>query len=113
MALVDDGKNRIRDLLADDLDKGQWGTGTTPVADSDTGLETAVSATNLALTTSKTDKQILMDHNLNNATGNGNSLTEFGITLNSGTDFLSRVVIDGLTKQNTEQWQTTTIVFIE
>lgn len=113
MVLLTDGKNRIRDLINSDLNNGQWGTGVTAALPSDTGLETAVAATSKAVTSTTADKQITIDHNLPSTDGNGSTLSEFVINLNAGTDFLSRIVITGLAKQSTEQWQTTTILFIE
>ena len=113
MAVVDDGKNRIRDLISDDIHKGQWGTGTTPVTAADTAVEDGVTATLLAVTQSKTDRQIIMDHNLGKLVANGESLGNFVITMNSGTDLLLREAVTSFTKQNTEQWQTSVVLFIE
>ena len=113
MVLLNDGKNRIRDLIDSDLNNGQWGTGTTAATPDDTGLETPVAATAKAVTTTLTDKQITIDHNLPSTDGNGNTLSEFIIDQNSGTDTLLRNVVTGLSKESTEQWQTSIILFID
>lgn len=113
MVLLNDGKNRIRDLINADLNNGQWGTGTTAATPDDTALETPVAATAIAVTTALTDKQITIDYNLPSTLGNGSTLSEFMIDLNSGTDKLNHVVVPGLDKEATEQWQTSVILFIE
>lgn len=111
--LLKAGKNRIRDLIGTDASYGVWGTGTTAVTESDTALTTSVTASSAAISVSKTDKQVLIDHNLDANTAVGSTLTEFIIELNSASNPLLKKVLSGLTKLSTEQWQTTCGVFIE
>lgn len=111
--ILQNGKNRTRDLINTDLTNGLWGTGTTAVTESDTALTTAVSATSASVNTSKTDKQILIDHTVDANTANGSTLSEILVEMNSASNPLMMVVLSGLTKLSTEQWTTTLGIFIE
>lgn len=113
MVLLNNGKNRIRDQIVTDLEEGQVGTGTTAETPDDTGLETPLASTNFSLTTTKTDKQVSLDYVLPSTSGNGNTLTEYAITVNGGATGLTHTVFEGLAKQNTEEWQIITILTIE
>ena len=98
MVIVNNGVNRVRDLLYADLYRGKLGTNDTAPAESDTDLVVGESTTYLAFdTTSYSDKQITMNYLLNSALGNsiafGGASTQFDITNPSGTTF--RYTFDG------------------
>jgi hypothetical protein len=107
------GRNRQRDLVAADLTEGQFGTGTTSPQSTDTALETAVTGTNKTLSVTKADKQIAISHNLTNTEGNGNTLSEYVITMNTGSTLLTRDLIAGTTKNASKNFQTTVLIFFE
>jgi len=50
MTILDEGLNKVRDLLNTNVTKGQNGTGTGTADPEDTGLEIAVGTTKLNLT---------------------------------------------------------------
>jgi len=106
--ILRDGKNRIRDLIDADKYKGQMGEGTTAPTEDDASLETADSNTLFDLSSTLSDKQILLDYNCPTTTGSGTTYAEFEIQLNSGTDHLTRQTFAGLGKLSTEEWQIST-----
>lgn len=78
MTLTGEGLNKIRDMIYDDIDKGQLGTGGTASSESDTGLETADATTLLTLSSkTKTDKQIKFDYTLPSTGGTTTIYKEF------------------------------------
>tara|TARA_Y100000310_G_scaffold118525_1_gene117409 strand:- start:7067 stop:7405 length:339 start_codon:yes stop_codon:yes gene_type:complete len=111
--LVDQARNRVRDLIASDIYEGQFGTGTTAPQPTDTALETAVTGTNSSLSTTKFDKQLIFTHSLANTEGNGNTMTEFALTMNSGSTLLTRDIVDGTPKDITKSFQTSILIFVE
>ena len=112
MVLTTTGKNAIRDLMNTAKDYGEMGTGTTAPTPGDTGLVSAVSATQAALTSSTADKTLILDYTLNSTTGNGNTLTEFQNTISSGTN-LNRVTFAGIQKTSSIEVEVSTTIFIE
>lgn len=112
MVLLLEFKNRVRDLIDDDKYKGQLGTGTTAATEDDTGLETADATTLITLTSTTTDKHIVLDYTLPSTTGNGTTYREFELQFNSGNINGNRVVFTGLGKTNEEEWQISTIIHI-
>lgn len=108
MVFVNDGKNKIRDLLASDITHAQMGTGTTAESAADTALVSAVAATSLAVSLQTSDKQIVVDYNVPSTVGNGTDFTELGV-FNGSNVLFSRHVFSSLTKSSTEQWQISVI----
>ena len=98
MTILNEGLNRIRDLLFDDINKGQLGeSGTAPQA-SDTGLGTAVSSTLLAVDTkTKTDKQLKIDYILPSTGGTSTTFKEFELQRSTATTVnYDRIVFTGI-----------------
>lgn len=105
--IIDEGLNEIATRIASDITKGQWGTGTTAEAATDTGLETAVAATLLTLTAATASgNSAQFVHELSSALGNSNTLTEFELQFDDG-DSLNRTVGAGIAK--TSSFTMTTI----
>ena len=103
MVLLNEGLNKVRDVLSENLEKGQNGTGTTDAKQTDTGLETPVSATLLTLNSkSVSDKQVTVEHRLDSLTGNGSDFSELEIRFTNG-DSLNRIVHNPLTKDSNTQ----------
>ena len=78
MVVIDNGVNRVRDLLSSDIFKGQLGTDGTAPAETQTGLISAVGATLLAFDdTTTSDKQISTTYTLPQTVGNETILEIF------------------------------------
>ena len=100
--IVNEGMNKIRDLLNTNLTKGQNGTGTSTVSEGDTGLDVAVGSTLKTLTTNLGDRVLTTTHILNTTEGNGLSLTEFENQFDTG-ESLIRIRHTPITKDNTKE----------
>ncbi len=97
ITLLNEGLNKIRDLINADIDKGQLGTGTTASAPTDTGLETADATTLLALTSQTTaDKMIKFIYTLPNTGGTTTTYTEFELQESATPTNYDRIVFTGL-----------------
>ena len=102
MVILDEGLNKMRDLLNTNLTKGQNGTGTGTADEEDTGLETAIGETFLTLTKSKSDKILTTTHSLSTTVGNGNNFTEFENQFSTGESMI-RIRHTAISKTNTKQ----------
>ena len=97
MTLLIEGLNRIRDLIYDDIDKGQLGTGGTLSLDSDTGLETADATTLLTLSSkSKTNRTIKFDYTLPSTGGTTTTYKEFELQESATPTNYDRIVFTGV-----------------
>ena len=112
MTITTTGKNAVRDLLDTSKDYGQMGTDSTAPTEGDTGLGTAVAVTQQSLTSSTSDKQVVLSYELSSVTGNSNTYTEFENTISSGTNF-NRVTFAGIQKTSAIEIQVSTTVFIK
>ena len=111
--ILDDGINRIRDLVESDIGNCQSGTGTTAPTASDTGLETPDSNTLDTPTNTKTDKSIQVNFQIPSTTGATNAYSENEIQLNSGTDHLNRIVHTAITKGSNDEFNYITTIFFK
>ena len=105
MTMLIEGLNRIRDMIYDDVDKGQLGTGGTASAESDTGLETADSDSLLTLDSkTKSDKQIKFIYLLLSTGATTGTYKEFELQKSATPVNYDRIVFTGLsfTKNGTE-----------
>jgi len=59
------------------------------------------------------DKVLKISHTLNSVSGNYYELAEFTLSLNSGNSILNRQAHEITRKDNREEWQTTTLLYIE
>lgn len=98
MVVSDDGTNRIITLTVADIDDGRAGTGTTLPTVDDTDLETAVADTETDVDIVTVDKGFSVTHLVSSTQGNGSSLTEWQIRMNSEATQLHRVVTAAVTK---------------
>lgn len=101
MVLINIGRNRVRDLIRDNMTKGQSGTGTALVTLSDTGLQIPLVDTLNTLT----DKTVSSDsinvtHIVTTGEGNGEDITEWEIRNTSGSSY-NRVVKASISKSST------------
>ena len=95
--ILDEGLTELASRFQADVTNGQAGTGTTiPTAD-DTGLETAVTATLLSLTSSSSANSSQHIHTISSTTGNGSTFTEWEIQFDDGNSW-NRIVGAGISK---------------
>lgn len=112
MTLQNEGLNRIRTLLANDIDKGQVGTGTALPTPSDGGLlGTATALLAVESVTANTDKTVNIQYTVPSTQGNGLSITEMEIQLSNG-DSLFRKLHEAINKDNTKEIRYFTSTFI-
>lgn len=109
MVLLTDGFEELSNQFKDLVDEGQWGTGTTTPAVSDSDLETATSGTDKTLITGSSGSTSQFTHELTSADGNGSDLTEYVLRFVNG-DCLMHVVGGAISKNNT--FDLTTLVNI-
>jgi len=111
--IIKEGKNRMRDLIEDDITNGELGTDGTAPTENDTGLGNPVSATEKAVSVTKTDKQLVIDYSLLSTEGNGNTYREFEVQSDEADTSYNRITFYDLPKDNTEEFQLSTIIDIE
>ena len=101
MTMLIEGLNKIRDMIYDDIDKGQLGTGGTASAETDTGLETEDAATLLDLNAKTTsDKMIKFDYILLSTQGTTTTYKEFELQESTTPTNYDRIVFTGLSFTN-------------
>lgn len=101
MTLLLEGLNRIRDMIYDDVDKGQLGTDGTASAESDTGL-IAADATTLLTLSSKTTatKLVKFDFTLPSTGGTTTTYKEFELQKSATPVNYDRIVFTGVSFVN-------------
>lgn len=99
-------KNKIRDLITDELDTGLCGTGTTSPLVTDTALETPDATTENSVTNTATNQTINTLYILYSNQGNNETYNEIGLKYNDGTLF-SRVVFPDFNKTSGVELHTT------
>jgi len=115
--IVLDGKNAIRDEIAEVVNKGGLGTvgTTTSVSESNTGLNNDVNFglpdTINNVTYSTSDKQIIFDYTLPSTSSTGVTFREFGLNINESKLFNRQTFYD-FTHNSTEEWQISVAVSI-
>ena len=95
MTLLLEGLNRIRDLIKDDIDRGQLGTGTNASSEDDTALQTPVASTVLTLVESTAEKQVNFTYTLPSTAATG-TYTEFELRKDATPVNYDRVVFTGI-----------------
>jgi len=99
--MLDEGLNKIKDLVEAEFTQSTAGTGSTTESTNDTGLANPDDNTTREITWTKTDKQIDYEAEPVGTTGDGNTYTEFMIK-NSAEIIGERIVFsDGILKDNT------------
>lgn len=100
--MTQEGLNRARDLIKNDLVNGQAGTDGTLPTKNDTALVAPINSTLLALTftTGSSPASINCIHSIGTGFGNTNSLQEWELQFSNG-DTLCRIVTTSLSKTST------------
>jgi len=116
MVILNTGLNRVRDLIFDDIDKGQLGEGNTIALATDTGLETEDSTTLLTLeSSSKGNLSIRFDYTLPSTGGTTTTYREFELQSSGAPYHYDRIVFTGIdfTNAGTEDINITKIYYLE
>ena len=101
MTLLNEGLNKIRDLVYADIDKGQLGEGGTASTPTDTSLETADATTLLVLDTfTKSDKLIKFSYILPSTGGTSTTYKEFELQESATPTNYDRIVFTGVAFTN-------------
>lgn len=101
MTLLKAGLNRIRDLIYDDVDKGQLGTDGTASSESDTALAAEDSNTLLTLgSKTKSDKMIKFNYTLLSTQGTTATYKEFELQESTTPTHYDRIVFTGISFTN-------------
>lgn len=77
MTIVNNGLNRVRDLISTDIDKGQLGTDGTASASTDTDLIAADATTASSISKSNSDKTTKFTYTLLSSEGTSTAYKEF------------------------------------
>ena len=102
MVVLNQGINRIRDLLASDIGSGQAGTDSTTPTVIDTALVVAIgSKTDATVETS--DKLITVTHTILSTQNNGSTHREHGTYVNSDATLWERIVHADIAKTSNEE----------
>ena len=102
MGILNEGLNKVRDLINSNLTKGQCGTGTSTVTSEDTGLDEAQGATLKNLSNNVSDRLLTTTFTLATTDANGLSLTEFENQFSTG-ESLARIRHTPISKNNTKE----------
>ena len=89
------GLNQIRDLHSAGIDKAHMGTDGSAVTEAQTGLQTAVVASKLAVTITSSDKTNVINYTLPSTAGTGSTYREFAV-IKDGTVEFNRVTFTGV-----------------
>ena len=98
MTLLNEGINRIRDMIYDDINKGQLGTSTAEPVATNTALSSPDASTLLVLDSkTKADKTIKFDYTLTSTGGSTATYTEYELQRSTATSVnYDRIVFTGI-----------------
>lgn len=114
MVMHNEGLNEIRDLIATDIDKGQFGTGTTAAQTDNTALETAIATSQKDSTETNTTRQISAAVIITSVDANTNNVSEFVLQRSSSTAVtFTRDVFTAITKDIDTDIKATKTIFID
>lgn len=109
MRVLRTGKNKIRDIVADAISEGEWGTDDTDASEGQTELFEPVSDTKSSVQTSTSGFTFNVTHELDSSTATGETLHEFMAYFDDGTP-LCRAVIPAY--EHSEDKELTTIATV-
>lgn len=111
MVVTNISKNRIRDLIGQDISTAAVGTDGTPPSATDTDLIAKDATTENPVTVLYGDKSISITYILNSLTGNGNNYQEFAVYFSNG-ELLDRVVFPAFNKTDSVELHIIDIITI-
>jgi hypothetical protein len=111
MTILNEGLNKVRDLLNTNIDEGDWGTGTASSYPTDTGLGAEIAGIEQSTTNSTGDKTLTVTAVLPSTSGGTAVIAEHIIRFSDGTDF-ARVSFSPITKSSSKEIHniTTTVI---
>lgn len=112
MVVTDKGKEKIIELIVNEMTNGELGTSTQAPSAADTGLISEVTSTIETITASQSGKQFITTYNINSLTGNGNTYTEYGNFFTTSEVLFNRITFTGVPKTSALEFQVKSIVNI-
>lgn len=100
--ILNEGLNKIRDLLNTNVDEVDWGTGTSVSESSDTGLESEVAGLDATSSNVVKDKTLNVTGVLVSTSGNGSAISESVVRFSDGTD-LNRNTFTPISKTDSKE----------
>jgi len=100
MVITTTGKNRIIELLKNDISSMEIGTDGTTATSSDTSLGSPLISTKHVPVINVSDKTLTLTHRVASTEGNGQIFRELGVFLNTDTILLDRVVFPDVSKNS-------------
>ena len=108
------GMARVRGLIDTDIDKGQFGTGTTAEVANNTALETPLSDTQNTATSTVYSQLLLEQVMANSVQGNGSTFSEFALQRSTAPiTTISRSTFSGISKIDTREIRGITRYFVK
>ena len=96
IVLLNEGLNRARNLVYDDIDKGQGGTGTTAPNASQTDLVSPITASLLNIEKTSSERLIKFDYTLPSTSTVTATYTEFKLNSSGSSTDYNRIIFTGI-----------------
>lgn len=112
MVIVTAAGQAILDNIRTSWTTGEYGSGTITETESDSSLNSPITASIGTLTNTRTGLSLAMVHEIVSTTVNSTTLSEFA-TFQSSTLLRTRVTTTPFTKTSSEEVQTTTILYLD
>jgi hypothetical protein len=109
MVAADDGRNRMRDLVRDDINQSTFGTGDSNATRGDTDLDSEVTATQNTPTVTTGNLTLSITGIMLSTVGNGNTYNESAVKMNNANDLLLRSVFPDFVKNNSKELHVTDV----
>jgi hypothetical protein len=100
--ILNAGKDRIVTSISSDMNKGQWGSGTSSWSVNNAGLGTAIADTEVALSLNTVAGGVITtNHVSSSGTAIGSTFVEYAVETSTGTAF-NRILYEGVVKSTEE-----------
>jgi len=100
--ILEEGLNKLRDLMNSNINEVDWGTGTTAANENDVGLEAEISSVEQSSTNIVKSKTLSVTGVLPSTDASGNTVSEAVVRFSDGTDW-NRNVFTGISKTNSKE----------
>jgi hypothetical protein len=112
MTVTDLAKEKLIELIDNELTNGELGTSSQAPSSTDTALISEVTSTIEVVNGTPNAKQLVITYNIDSLTGNGNTFTEYGNFFTTSETLFNRVTFTGVPKNSAIEFQVTTILNI-